>query len=256
MLPNLYIHLKKLPLTLNGKIHYDALPSIGQARRKQRQAPCPPRTPAEATLARASGARSSTSTRSASTTTSSASAAIRSSASRSSRGPTRRGCGSARGSSSSTRRSGAGQRRHRGPGSSRRTGGAAPRPHPAHANPALVLRAGAPEPDAWCILVPLEARQPLDVARLKQALTTLLHHHDALRLRVIRGPSGWEASVAPPGGTDAAGACQSRADPRRRAGDGGPADRPAAPAQAEPGHRPHGRRGLDGEPAPIVRPGS
>jgi amino acid adenylation domain-containing protein/non-ribosomal peptide synthase protein (TIGR01720 family) len=52
VLPNLYVHLTKLPLTLNGKIHFDALPSIEEARQRARRTMVAPRTPAEQILAR------------------------------------------------------------------------------------------------------------------------------------------------------------------------------------------------------------
>jgi acyl carrier protein len=50
-IPNVFVHLRRLPLTLNGKVNYDALPSLDEARRKQRRAYAPPRTPQEEALA-------------------------------------------------------------------------------------------------------------------------------------------------------------------------------------------------------------
>ena len=198
VLPNLYIHLKKLPLTLNGKIHYDALPSIDQARQKQRQAPVPPRTPAEATLARiwcqvlnlnevgvhdnffGLGGDSILCIQVISRANQ---AGLRLSPRQLFQHQTIAGLASV--ASEAPAAPAVQEEPLRGP-------------VPFTPIQQWFFEQEAPEPDAWCILVPLEARQPLDVARLEQALTTLLHHHDALRLRVIRGPSGWEASVAPP----------------------------------------------------------
>jgi amino acid adenylation domain-containing protein/non-ribosomal peptide synthase protein (TIGR01720 family) len=198
VLPNFYIHLKKLPLTLNGKVHFDALPSLEQARQKQRQSQVLPRTPAEATLAgiwcqilnlkqvgvhdnffglggdsilciqvisRANQAGLKLSPRQLfqhQTIAGLASVATESPAAPAVQEEPLQG------------------------------------PLPLTPIQHWFFEQQAPDPDAWCILVPLEARQPLDVARLEQALTALLHHHDALRLRAVRGASGWEASVAPP----------------------------------------------------------
>jgi amino acid adenylation domain-containing protein len=49
-LPNLFVHLKKLPLTLNGKVNYAALPEVGEAQRRRRVFVAP-RTPAEELMA-------------------------------------------------------------------------------------------------------------------------------------------------------------------------------------------------------------
>jgi amino acid adenylation domain-containing protein len=49
--PNVFVHLRRLPLTLNGKVNYDALPPLDEARRKQRRDYAPPRTPQEEALA-------------------------------------------------------------------------------------------------------------------------------------------------------------------------------------------------------------
>ncbi|MCY1035334.1 amino acid adenylation domain-containing protein [Corallococcus sp. BB11-1] len=199
VLPNLYIHLRKLPLTLNGKPHYDALPSIEQARQKQRKARVPPRTESEATLARIW-----------------------------SQVLNLEGVGVhdnffGLGGDSIlciqviSKANQAGLRltprqlfQHQTIAELASVATEAP------AVPAIVeapltgplpltpiqrwfFDQESPEPDAWCILVPLDARQPLDVARLQQALSALLDRHDALRLRAVRGPSGWEATVAPQG---------------------------------------------------------
>ena len=50
-IPNFFVHLNKLPLTLNGKINYDALPSLEEAKQKQQRTYTPPRTPQEVSLA-------------------------------------------------------------------------------------------------------------------------------------------------------------------------------------------------------------
>ncbi|HEX2254144.1 MAG TPA: amino acid adenylation domain-containing protein [Thermoanaerobaculia bacterium] len=51
-MPNLFVHLKRLPLTLNGKIHYAALPSLDEARERARREHVAPRTPTEEVMAR------------------------------------------------------------------------------------------------------------------------------------------------------------------------------------------------------------
>jgi len=50
-LPNAFVHLQKLPLTLNGKLDYQALPTVEQSRQKSAPAIVTPRTPAEQILA-------------------------------------------------------------------------------------------------------------------------------------------------------------------------------------------------------------
>ncbi|HKS09648.1 MAG TPA: amino acid adenylation domain-containing protein [Pyrinomonadaceae bacterium] len=50
-IPNFFVHLSKLPLTLNGKINYDALPSLEEAKQKQQRTYTAPRTPQEVSLA-------------------------------------------------------------------------------------------------------------------------------------------------------------------------------------------------------------
>jgi amino acid adenylation domain-containing protein len=49
-IPNIFVHLKKLPLTLNGKINYQALPTLEEARRNMKRNIVAPRTPTEETL--------------------------------------------------------------------------------------------------------------------------------------------------------------------------------------------------------------
>jgi len=49
-IPNLFVHLKKLPLTINGKINYEGLPEVATVREQQRRAPVGPRTPTEELL--------------------------------------------------------------------------------------------------------------------------------------------------------------------------------------------------------------
>ena len=51
-IPNLFVHLKKLPLTLNGKINYSALPTLEEERERLKSTFVPPRTPAEEVLAK------------------------------------------------------------------------------------------------------------------------------------------------------------------------------------------------------------
>jgi acyl carrier protein len=51
VLPGFYCHLKKLPLTLNGKINYRALPPPAEVREQVRRAAVPPRTATERRLA-------------------------------------------------------------------------------------------------------------------------------------------------------------------------------------------------------------
>ena len=53
-----------------------------------------------------------------------------------------------------------------------------------------------PEPHHWNQAVLLETRQALDEAVLQKTLEHLTLHHDALRLRYRRGPSGWIQSHA------------------------------------------------------------
>jgi amino acid adenylation domain-containing protein len=50
-IPNVFVHLKKLPLTLNGKINYQALPTLEEARRSMKRNIVGPRTQTEETLA-------------------------------------------------------------------------------------------------------------------------------------------------------------------------------------------------------------
>jgi tyrocidine synthetase-3 len=50
-IPNLFVHLHKLPLTLNGKINYQALPSLEEARQKLQRTYTAPRSPQEESVA-------------------------------------------------------------------------------------------------------------------------------------------------------------------------------------------------------------
>ncbi|HEX6288077.1 MAG TPA: non-ribosomal peptide synthase/polyketide synthase, partial [Herpetosiphonaceae bacterium] len=52
-----------------------------------------------------------------------------------------------------------------------------------------------PEPHHFNQAVLLQVQQPLDPALLDQAVQHLLVHHDALRLRVTRTPSGWQQRI-------------------------------------------------------------
>ncbi|MBW4454433.1 MAG: amino acid adenylation domain-containing protein [Nostoc indistinguendum CM1-VF10] len=55
-----------------------------------------------------------------------------------------------------------------------------------------------PEPHHWNQSVLLEVQEPLDPALVKQALKSLLIHHDALRLLFREEDMGWQAAIAPP----------------------------------------------------------
>jgi amino acid adenylation domain-containing protein len=51
VVPNLFVHLRRLPLTLNGKVNYAALPGIDEVRAKAASAFVAPRTAAEGAVA-------------------------------------------------------------------------------------------------------------------------------------------------------------------------------------------------------------
>jgi amino acid adenylation domain-containing protein/non-ribosomal peptide synthase protein (TIGR01720 family) len=55
-----------------------------------------------------------------------------------------------------------------------------------------------PQPHHWNQAMLLEVRQPLDVVVLQRAVQQLLVHHDALRLRFVRQPDGWQQVNALP----------------------------------------------------------
>ncbi len=55
-----------------------------------------------------------------------------------------------------------------------------------------------PDPNYWNQSLLLEVQQPLDPGLVKQALKSLLRHHDALRLRFRKEDIGWQAAIAPP----------------------------------------------------------
>jgi tyrocidine synthetase-3 len=52
MLPNVFVHLRKLPLTLNGKVNYRALPTLDEAKERIKRAYVPPQTDTERALVR------------------------------------------------------------------------------------------------------------------------------------------------------------------------------------------------------------
>jgi amino acid adenylation domain-containing protein/non-ribosomal peptide synthase protein (TIGR01720 family) len=54
------------------------------------------------------------------------------------------------------------------------------------------------DPHHWNQAVLLELRQPLEPALIESVLQELLKHHDALRLRFVRGESGWQQELANP----------------------------------------------------------
>jgi amino acid adenylation domain-containing protein len=55
-----------------------------------------------------------------------------------------------------------------------------------------------PQPHHWNQAMLLEVRQPVDVVVLQQVVQQLLIHHDALRLRFVRQPDGWQQVNALP----------------------------------------------------------
>ncbi|MEG3890353.1 amino acid adenylation domain-containing protein [Microcoleus sp. Z1_A1] len=54
------------------------------------------------------------------------------------------------------------------------------------------------DPHHWNQAVLFELRQPLEPALIESVLQELLKHHDALRLRFVRGESGWLQNLANP----------------------------------------------------------
>ncbi|MDU9405875.1 non-ribosomal peptide synthetase [Pseudomonas sp. zfem004] len=55
-----------------------------------------------------------------------------------------------------------------------------------------------PQPQHWNQAVLLEARQPLQAAKLEQALAALVAHHDSLRLRFRQAQGRWQGEYAQP----------------------------------------------------------
>jgi tyrocidine synthetase-3 len=51
MLPNMFVHLRRLPLTLNGKINHRALPTLEEARKTLKRTLVPPETDTERAIA-------------------------------------------------------------------------------------------------------------------------------------------------------------------------------------------------------------
>jgi acyl carrier protein len=51
MLPNMFVHLRRLPLTLNGKINHRALPTLEEARKTLKRTFVPPETDTERAIA-------------------------------------------------------------------------------------------------------------------------------------------------------------------------------------------------------------
>ncbi|WP_409285766.1 amino acid adenylation domain-containing protein, partial [Pseudomonas protegens] len=58
------------------------------------------------------------------------------------------------------------------------------------------MEQAVPQRQHWNQSLLLQARQPLEAERLSQALTRLVTHHDALRLRVRKGAEGWQQAYA------------------------------------------------------------
>ena len=50
------------------------------------------------------------------------------------------------------------------------------------------------DPHHWNMALLLEVRAPLNTSLLEKAVQQLMVHHDALRLRFVQGPSGWQQS--------------------------------------------------------------
>ncbi len=50
-IPNVYVHLKRMPLTINGKVDYRALPSLEEAKQQIKRTHLPPRTTTEELIA-------------------------------------------------------------------------------------------------------------------------------------------------------------------------------------------------------------
>lgn len=199
VLPNVYVHLHKLPLTLNGKIHVDALPSVEEARQRARRAMVAPRTPAEGILAQiwcevlhlkevsvddnffSLGGDSILAI------------LVVSRANKAGLRTTPRQLFQHQSIAELARVAVA-------------SGEAPPDAGPVEGEIPLLpiqrwfLERTAPaELDAASLVSWLELRRPLDPARLDRALAALWCHHDALRLRVAHGADGFRASIDPAG---------------------------------------------------------
>jgi amino acid adenylation domain-containing protein/non-ribosomal peptide synthase protein (TIGR01720 family) len=56
-----------------------------------------------------------------------------------------------------------------------------------------------PQPHHWNQSLMFSTPQPLEPVHLRAAVAALIAHHDALRLRFVKGPLGWQQSYAGPG---------------------------------------------------------
>jgi non-ribosomal peptide synthase protein (TIGR01720 family) len=63
-----------------------------------------------------------------------------------------------------------------------------------------ILDEDPPRPEHFAQSIMIELRRPMEPAALQRAVARILEHHDALRLRFIRGADGWRAENAASGG--------------------------------------------------------